>query len=80
MALDGAPALEVDVGGLELAAEGGFGLRVLGEAAELAEAVLRTAHGSVHTISADPPDEPAQRALEALCLALFNLNEFVYVD
>jgi hypothetical protein len=80
VALDGAPALEVRVDGLELAAEGGFGLRVLGEAAELDQAVLRAADGGVHAISADPPDPPAQRALEALCLALLNTNEFVYVD
>jgi hypothetical protein len=80
VALDGASALEVDVGGLELAAEGGLGLRVLGEAFELDQAVLRMADGGVHAISADPPDEPAQRALEALCLALLNSNEFAYVD
>jgi hypothetical protein len=27
-----------------------------------------------------PVTTPRQRALEAFCLAIFNLNEFVYVD
>jgi hypothetical protein len=29
---------------------------------------------------AGPPRNPAEVALEALCLVLYNLNEFVYVD
>jgi hypothetical protein len=80
VALDGEPVLMVDVAKLQLEAEGGFGLRVLGEAAELDQAALRTSDGSILPISPDPPDEPSQRALEALCLALLNSNEFVYVD
>jgi hypothetical protein len=30
--------------------------------------------------AAQPPRDPLQTALEALCLVLYNLNEFVYVD
>jgi hypothetical protein len=30
--------------------------------------------------NAQPPRDPTQTALEALCLVLYNLNEFVYID
>ena len=26
------------------------------------------------------PDRPARQAMQSLCLVLYNLNEFVYVD
>jgi len=31
-------------------------------------------------LAPDDPGPPRQRALEAFCLSLLNLNEFVYID
>ena len=60
-------------------AEGFFGLRLVGEELAVDDLTLRV-QGQTHRLTADPPGPPDLRALEALCLTLFNLNEFVYVD
>jgi hypothetical protein len=60
---------------------GTFALRASGEGGSLANVLVTDlATQAVRQPHADPPGPPALRALEALCLALLNLNEFVYVD
>jgi cytochrome c553 len=72
----GEPLLDADVAGL--VPEGRPGVRAWGEGLALAALVIETP-GSTRTLRAADPG-PARRALEALCLTLFNLNEFAYVD
>jgi hypothetical protein len=62
-----------------LPGRGRFGVRAWGDAFGLADVVL-TADGRARAVPPDDPGAPEQRALQALCLALLNLNEFVYVD
>ncbi|MBM3984315.1 MAG: DUF1553 domain-containing protein, partial [Planctomycetes bacterium] len=62
-----------------LAGQGGFGVRAWGDTLRLADVVL-TADGRERVVPCEDPGTPAERSLEALCLALLNLNEFVYVD
>jgi len=60
---------------------GTFALRAYGQGGSLANLRVTdlVTQASLRP-SADPAGPPALRALEALCLALLNLNEFVYVD
>ncbi len=84
LAIDGAPAGAAEAAGG--APGGAFGLSALGEGGQLEHlTVLRRSSGSDDLAAAAPlgPDDPGpprQRALEALCLALLNLNAFLYVD
>ncbi len=78
-ALDGrgVPQLTATIPGEPAA--GRFGVRAWGEALQLADVRL-TAGGETLDLQSDDPGAPEQRALQALCLLLFNLDEFVYVD
>ena len=58
---------------------GVLGLRMAGDGVAFDGLILKTADAE-HALAADDPGPPDLRALEALCLTLFNLNEFVYVD
>jgi hypothetical protein len=61
--------------------EGAFGLRGLGEGAWFEGlTVTDLATGVTTALGPDDPGPPRMRALEALCLALLNLNELIYVD
>ena len=71
------PALRADVSSVP--GPGCFGVRTQGEFAALARASLQ-AGGVSHALVADDPGPPERRALESLCLSLFNSNEFLYVD
>jgi hypothetical protein len=77
--LDGedAPRLDASVPASDL--PGSFGARTAGEAVEIDDLTLTTG-GRSHRLQADDGGSPQQRALESLCLALLNLNEFVYED
>jgi hypothetical protein len=61
-----------------LVPEGRPGVRAAGDTLRIASLTITTPTGT-HTLRAADPG-PARRALESLCLMLFNLNEFAYVD
>jgi hypothetical protein len=73
---DVAPVLEATLPGL--VPEGRPGVRAWGEGLSLDALTITTPDGA-HTLRAADPGA-ARRALESLCLMLFNLNEFAYVD
>ncbi len=90
LAVDGVPVLsqELPVGVAGAAATGAFGpgrfgVRVVGEAVALHDLVIEAPGDAVaarHAVGPDDPGPADQRALESLCLLVFNLNEFAYVD
>ena len=66
---------------------GRFGLRVWGAALVADQLQIHTGAQEWRVLPGDPPgtessaaDRGYRRALASLCLVLFNLNEFVYVD
>ncbi|HEX5009917.1 MAG TPA: DUF1553 domain-containing protein [Planctomycetota bacterium] len=73
----GAPRLEASLPG-EVAA-GQFGVRAWGDELQLSGLQL-DADGQIVALQPDDPGTPEQRALRSLCLLLFNLDEFLYVD
>ncbi|MEM7308255.1 MAG: DUF1553 domain-containing protein [Planctomycetota bacterium] len=75
--LDGTQVALLD--GLPKPSPGALGLRLLGEGVAFERLLVRGPEGTVE-VQPDDPGPPDLRALEALCLTLFNLNEFVYVD
>jgi len=77
--LDGADEPLLTATDPALDGRGRFGVRAWGDAFSLVD-VLLTADGQARPVPPDDPGTPAQRSLQALCLALLNLNEFVYVD
>jgi hypothetical protein len=77
--LDGVEWGQVDLSEVDLPKEGAFGMRVVGEGAELEGGALLIGDGQT-LITPDAVPSGSERALEALCLALLNTNEFVYVD
>jgi hypothetical protein len=83
-ASDGAAAPLLTGEDVSPAGAGRFGVRVVGEGVHLADVVLTPAGDAGPLapvrVAADDPGPPELRALESLCLALVNLNEFLYVD
>jgi len=74
---EGAPLLEATAEGA--VSQGLFGVRAWGETLRLADVHL-VADGTPLSLQADDPGTPEQIALQSLCLMLFNLDEFLYVD
>ncbi|HVR74198.1 MAG TPA: DUF1553 domain-containing protein [Planctomycetota bacterium] len=65
-----------------LLAPGRVGARAWGAPLQIEDLVLAAGSGETRVDSGGPAteDEARREALQAFCLALFNLNEFVYVD
>jgi mono/diheme cytochrome c family protein len=77
--LDGAAQPLLEASDPALPGRGRLGLRAWGDAFRLAGVTL-SAGGSTRAVPPDERGTPEQRGLQSLCLALLNLNEFVYVD
>jgi hypothetical protein len=74
----GRPDVRLEAHAPGLVPEGRPGVRAAGDTLRIASLTITTPTGT-HTLRAADPG-PARRALESLCLMLFNLNEFAYVD
>lgn len=78
VALEGEPVLEAEV---DVLGPGRIGVSQWGEALALDGLVLKSdALSAPRDILADATPGAASRALESLCLALLNTNEFLTID
>ena len=81
VSVDGVVCLTSDAGGAPLgeAARGRLGVRAWGGGLSFDELVMEDAGGR-HELRGDAPRSPRWLALESLCVLMFNLNEFLFVD
>lgn len=77
VALDGSPYLAAD--GVPITEPGSLGLRAFGDSLLVEGLSIQLGDGRVE-VGPDAGPSPSARAFETLCLAAFNLNEFLYVD